>query len=160
MSSVAEPDPAAPPAQPSHDEQRGDPRHVIAWGSFCLVATRPESRPERVLLHDVSAHGIALVFSEPPPVGTVLALQLPGSRPELARFVGAEVRHATQLGHRIWLTGCALTSPPERGGGAVPAEGNGRPALTDTPSGGESSFSTSETTSTRGEKVLTPWLLK
>jgi hypothetical protein len=104
MSAVAEPDPAAPPHR---EEQRGAPREVIPWGVFGRVGTRPE----RVLLHDVSANGIALIFSEPPPVGTVVALRLPGHGAAPGRLAEAEVRHVARLGDRIWLAGCALSSP-------------------------------------------------
>jgi hypothetical protein len=97
--------------RPAAEERRAVPRYVLSWGSFCRLAPYPECRCERVLVHDISAHGLALIFAEPPPLGAVLALQVPSDGGAAARWTGAEVRHATRLATRVWLVGCALTRP-------------------------------------------------
>jgi hypothetical protein len=98
-------------AEPTTEERRDARRYVVSWGSFCRLKPWPESRPERVLLHDISALGLGLVFADPPTVGTVLALQLPTGRPGVVRWTTAEVRQVTQLADRIWVAGCALAEP-------------------------------------------------
>jgi hypothetical protein len=90
------------------EERRDSRRYVLSWGSFCRLQPWPESRAERVLLHDISARGIGLVLTEPPPVGTVLALQLPACGSGAGRWTAAEVRQVTQLAKCIWVVGCAL----------------------------------------------------
>jgi hypothetical protein len=92
------------------EERRHVRRYVVSWGSFCRLQPWPESRPERLLLHDISTQGVGLVVAEPPPVGTVLALQLPVGRSGAARWTAAEVRQVTRLAARIWVAGCALTA--------------------------------------------------
>src|SRR5437868_2577357 len=89
------------------EEQRDGKRFRCSRPRLVRLLARPSFQSFRAVVHNVSARGLGLILGRALEVGTVLAVQLRGSRQEgLSCILTARVQHCTRQANGNWLVGC------------------------------------------------------
>jgi hypothetical protein len=94
-----------PPPGPKY-ERRSERRIRLATVSSCRLVAPPDLRCRPAAIYDISPAGIALVLTDPLPVGAVLVVR-PGGLTRPDEVVGMRVRHVRPMSEGRWLIGCS-----------------------------------------------------
>lgn len=109
-------DPSAPQAEAARPEtaaveRRCCERYHYRRQPLVRYLVRPSFQSGRAFLRDLSRHGLALLVTRPLDAGTILFVQLRGSRRGVTHTQLARVVHVTEQSPGRWLVGCELTCP-------------------------------------------------
>jgi hypothetical protein len=92
-------------------ERRCCERYYYRRQPLVRYLVRPSFQSGRAFLRDLSRHGLALLVTRPLDPGTILFVQLRGSRRGVTHTQLARVVHITEQSECRWLVGCELTCP-------------------------------------------------
>jgi hypothetical protein len=95
----------------SAPDRRGAARYHYRRQPLVRYLVRPSFHAGRAFLRDLSRHGMALLVTRLVEPGTVLFVQLRGSRRGITCTQLARVVHVTEQSPGRWLVGCELTCP-------------------------------------------------
>jgi PilZ domain-containing protein len=94
-----------PPPGPTY-EHRSERRIRLSTVWSCRLVAPSDLRCRPATIYDISPSGIALVLTDPLPVGTVLVIR-PGGLTRPDDVVGVRVRHVREMSDGRWLIGCS-----------------------------------------------------
>jgi PilZ domain len=95
----------------SSSERRSSARHPRALKVKWRVLGARDYSYAAAMLHNVSTTGLALLFDETFPAGTVLIVQLEGVAEKYAEPMLLRVEWSTQQKNKKWQVGCSFSCP-------------------------------------------------